>query len=147
WNIGHTIKNRPYRIEKKLGEGGFGITYLAKNLSFNLQDLYVVIKTPNARLQRDINYPKYLQIFNKEANIFAQVSQQNNPNIVRVVDLFNEDNLPCLVMDYVKGKNLYDLVNSQGKLSEQKAIKYLKQAGSALSLLSLKNVQIYHKII
>lgn len=32
WNIGQTLKNRPYRMEKKLGEGGFSITYLAKNL-------------------------------------------------------------------------------------------------------------------
>lgn len=134
WNIGHTLKNRPYRIEKRLGKGGFGITYLAKNLSFNQHDLYVVIKTPNDDLQRDINYPKFLERFNKEANILAKISQQNHPHIVRVVDLFNEGNLPCLVMDYIKGKNLYELVNAQGKLSEERAIKYLKQVGSGLIL-------------
>ncbi|MFM6246861.1 MAG: GUN4 domain-containing protein, partial [Dolichospermum sp.] len=45
-----------------------------------------------------------------------------------------EDNLPCLVMDFVKGENLYHLVQDKGILSESIAIDYIKQIADALSL-------------
>ena len=129
WQPGHRLKNRPYEIERELGQGGFGITYKAKSLSL---DIPVVIKTPNSRLQKDINYPKFVANFQKEARQLAKLGLNPHPHIVRVSSLFQEENLPCIVMDFVPGESLYDLVQTQGKLAEIKALNYIKQIGSAL---------------
>lgn len=131
WLPGHKLKNRPYEIEKELGEGGFGITYKARNLTL---DIPVVIKTPNRKLQRDGNYQKYVENFTREAKQLAKLGLNPHPHIVRVTDLFEEDKLPCIIMDFIPGQSLYDLVWTQGKLSETKAVEYIKQIGSALSV-------------
>jgi len=131
WLPGKTLKNRTYQIEKEIGEGGFGLTYKAKHLEL---DSPVVIKTPNARLRRDANYPKFVEGFRKEGKILAKISHENpHPNIVYIRDLFEEEDLPCLVMNFVPGENLYYLVQKQGRLSESTAIEYIKQIASALS--------------
>lgn len=108
---GKALKQRPqYIIEKVIGEGGFGITYKARHQELNFP---VVIKTPNSRLCRDANYPKYVEGFRKEGRTLAKISQNHHPNIVRIIDFFEEGDLPCLVMDFVKGENLYHLIQNQ----------------------------------
>jgi serine/threonine protein kinase len=72
--------------------------------------------------------------FRKEGRTLAKISQNHHPNIVRIIDFFEEDNLPCLVMDFVKGENLYHLVQDKGILLESTAIDYIKQIADALSL-------------
>ena len=129
WLPGHRLKNRPYEIVRELGQGGFGVTYKAKNLSL---DVPIVIKTPNSRLQKDINYSKYVENFKKEARRLAKLGMNPHPHIVRVFDFFQEDNLPCIVMDFVPGESLYNLVQMQGALSETQALQYIRQIGSAL---------------
>jgi serine/threonine-protein kinase len=129
---GNPLKQRPqYMIEKVIGEGGFGITYKAKHQDLNFP---VVIKTPNSRLCRDANYPKYVEGFRKEGRTLAKISQNHHPNIVKIIDFFEEDDLPCLVMDFVKGENLYHLIQDKGILSERIAIDYIKQIADALSI-------------
>jgi eukaryotic-like serine/threonine-protein kinase len=131
WLAGHKLKNRPYEILQVLGEGGFGITYKAKNLNLEVP---VVIKTPNSKLQRDKNYSKYLESFDKEAKQIAKLGMNPHPHIVRVFDYFAEEDLPCIIMDYVPGESLYDLVQMNGALSEELALKYIRQIGSALGV-------------
>ena len=133
WLPGHKLKSRPYEIEKELGESGFGITYKARNLAL---DIPVVIKTPNRKLQRDgdYRYRNYVISFSRKAKQLAQLNPNAHPHIVRVTELFEEDKLPCIVMDFIPGQSLYDIVCSKGKLSEAKAVEYIKQIGSALSL-------------
>ena len=137
WLTGHKLKNRPYEILQILGEGGFGITYKAKNLSL---DVPVVIKTPNRKLQRDKNYSKYLESFKKEAKQLAKLGMNPHPHIVRVFDFFEEDNLPCIIMDYVPGNSLYDLVQMNGVLAEERALEYIRQIGSALSVCHQRGI-------
>jgi serine/threonine-protein kinase len=75
---GNPLKQRPqYVIEKVIGEGGFGITYKARHQDLNFP---VVIKTPNSRLCRDANYPKYVEGFRKEGRTLAKISQNHHPN-------------------------------------------------------------------
>ncbi|OBQ41268.1 MAG: hypothetical protein AN485_02905 [Anabaena sp. MDT14b] len=129
---GKPLKQRPqYVVETEIGEGGFGVTYKAKHQELNFP---VVIKTPNSRLCRDANYPRFVEGFRKEGRTLAKISQNHHPNIVRIIDFFEEDNLPCLVMDFVKGENLYHLVQDKGILLESTAIDYIKQIADALSL-------------
>ena len=84
-------------------------------------------------MQRDKNYSKYLANFKKEAKQLAKLGMNPHPHIVRVLDFFEEDNLPCIVMDYVPGDSLYDLVQMNGSLSEEQALEYVRQIGSALT--------------
>ncbi|MEA5579148.1 serine/threonine-protein kinase [Anabaena sp. UHCC 0451] len=129
---GKALKKRPqYIIETEIGVGGFGVTYKAKHQDLNFP---IVIKTPNSRLCRDANYPKFVEGFRKEGRRLAHITQFHHPNIVRIIDFFEEDNLPCLVMDFVKGENLYHLVQDKGILSESTAIDYIKQIADALSI-------------
>ena len=93
WPRGHELQGK-YRIERELGEGGFGITYKAKHI---LLDGWVVIKTPNAKLKGDPEYGKFVKRFHKEAKTLHQLGQGRHPHIVRVSDLLVDGDLPCLV--------------------------------------------------
>ncbi|MDJ0649198.1 MAG: serine/threonine-protein kinase [Xenococcaceae cyanobacterium MO_188.B19] len=139
WQPGHKLKSRDYEIETVLGEGGFGITYKAKDLSL---DIPIVIKTPNSKLQRNPNYAKYVEKFRQEARQLAQLGLYRHPHIVRVISsLFEEeDNLPCFAMDFIPGLSLYHLVQIQGPLSETKALEYIEQIGSALVVCHGKGI-------
>jgi len=137
WLAGHELKNRPYEIQQKIGQGGFGITYQAKNLNL---DVPVVIKTPNSKLQRNHDSSKHLNNFIKEAKQLAKLGMNPHLHIVRVFDFFEEDNLPCIVMDYIPGNSLYDLVQMNGALPEERALEYIRQVGSALEVCHQRGI-------
>lgn len=132
WEEGKELQAGKYIIETILGRGGFGITYKALNVPLNH---HVVIKAPYEYRKRDTDYLKYVSRFIKEAQVLARLSKQPHPNIVGVNDFFLEGDTPCLVMDYIPGKNLWDIVSENGKLSEIEAVKYIKQIGEALAFL------------
>ncbi|MEQ9234685.1 SUMF1/EgtB/PvdO family nonheme iron enzyme [Coleofasciculus sp. E2-BRE-01] len=132
WTPGHPLKKRPFVVDCVLGEGGFGITYKVHHQCLD-QDF--VIKTPNARLINDPDYPKYLNRFIKEGQIVAKICHDPHPHIVRVTDLFEEAGIHCLVMDYVPGESLWKYVQNQGALSEAQAVRYIRQIGEALRVV------------
>ncbi|TAE61557.1 MAG: hypothetical protein EAZ76_15290 [Nostocales cyanobacterium] len=113
WQKGYKLQGGRYVIEKVLGEGGFGITYQAQH---TLLKQWVVIKTPNERLQNHPEYPKFVKRFIEEGRKLAKLSEQQHPNIVRISDLFQEGNLYCLIMDFVSGESLLKLVERRGAL-------------------------------
>ena len=129
WQKGYKLQGGRYVIEKVLGEGGFGITYQAQH---TLLKQWVVIKTPNEILKNDSEYPNYVKRFIQEGRKLAQLSQQPHPNIVRVTELFEDSKTYCLVMDFVPGESLFNLVQKQGALPELEAVGYIKQIGEAL---------------
>jgi serine/threonine-protein kinase len=129
WQKGYKLQGGRYVIEKVLGEGGFGITYQAQH---TLLKQWVVIKTPNEILKNDSEYPNYVKRFIQEGRKLAQLSQQPHPNIVRVTELFEDGKTYCLVMDFVPGESLFNLVQKKGSLSELEAVGYIKQIGEAL---------------
>jgi eukaryotic-like serine/threonine-protein kinase len=137
WNQEQLIHNGKYRIERYLGGGGFAITYLATHTNLNHP---VVIKTPNLSVQNDLEYPKYVERFKKEGRMLAQICVNSHPHIVQVIDLFEDDNRHCLVMQYIPGMSLWDLVRQQGKLSETAAVKYIYQIGLALVEVHRRNL-------
>ncbi|NES83380.1 MAG: serine/threonine protein kinase [Moorea sp. SIO2B7] len=139
WRSGHRLQKGKYIIERKLGEGGFGVTYKARHVMF---DEDVVIKTPNDTLQNDPDYSKFVARFIKEGQTLAKLGKIRHPHIVRVTDLFTEYldqshklELPCLVMDFIEGESLFNLVKRKGALPEAEAIKYIQQIGSALQII------------
>jgi len=130
WMPGQILKTRPFRIESILGQGGFGITYKATHLQLNHQ---VVLKTPNAGLQNDPEYPKFVDRFIREGQILAKLSENAPPGIVRVSDLFEENGIHCLVMDLVVGPSLFEVVQQRGRLPDTEAVEIIRQSGEALT--------------
>ncbi|MFM7371452.1 MAG: serine/threonine protein kinase, partial [Sphaerospermopsis kisseleviana] len=129
WQKGDKLQGGRYVTEKVLGEGGFGITYQAQH---TLLKQWVVIKTPNESLKNDSEYPNYVKRFIQEGRKLAKLSQQPHPNIVRVNELFEESKTYCLIMDFVPGESLFNLVQKRGALPELEAVGYIKQIGEAL---------------
>ncbi|VXD15261.1 Serine/threonine protein kinase [Planktothrix serta PCC 8927] len=140
WTPGYQLRQRPYVIERILGQGGFGITYKAKHLQLDHQ---VVLKTPNAGLQNDPEYPKYVQRFIQEGKTLAKLCQNSHPHIVRVSDLFEENGLHCLVMDLIVGQSLWEFVQTKGRLSEADAVNIIRQIADALVMIH--NAGIIHR--
>ena len=138
WQDGQLIYNGKYKIEKYLGGGGFALTYQAMHTKLNRR---VVIKTPNISVQRDPDYPKYVERFKKEAQMLAMCCTDSHPHIVQVFDFFvEEDGRYCLEMQYIAGESLWEYVQRQGKLPETEAVKYIRQMGLALVEVHKKGV-------
>jgi len=129
WQNGYQFQSRDYRIERVLGQGGFGITYQARHLKLD-QDF--VIKTPNEHLKFDPDYPQFVDRFIKEGQRIAKLCTNPHPHIVRVFDLFQEGETHCLVMDFIPGESLWQRVQGRGALPEADAVRCFQQIGGAL---------------
>ncbi|MEH2408546.1 serine/threonine protein kinase [Nostoc sp.] len=125
WVLGQQLQSGKYTIEKELGEGGFGITYLARDN----QGRYIVIKTLNDKVQRRSDFAKFQQDFLNEAIKLAKCS---HPHIVKIDEVIYENPLWCIVMEYIAGEDLASRINNQGVLSEAEALRYIQQIGEAL---------------
>ena len=124
-----------YRIQRKIAAGGFGITYLAKQLAF---DRNVAIKeymptglafrtrdgaAIEPRSRGDVEDYEYgLAKFREEGEMLVSFE---HPNIVTVHDFREANGTAYLVMQHVEGKNLQDLLFKNGTLSEEQIRKIL----------------------
>ena len=126
WVKGQALQSGKYHIIQQIGGGRFGLTYLAKDMRLQRQ---VVIKAPNLAFQRDQDYEPFIRRFQREGEVLAKIS---HPNVVRVIELFKEAGMPCLVMEYVEGETLNECIRRTGKLSEEEAVRYFRQLATAL---------------
>lgn len=126
---GTVLQKGKYRIDRVLGTGGFGITYQA-NDTYLAQT--VILKTLNDNLHQHPNFGKFQQQFIAQAHRFSWCQ---HPNIARVLDFFEEGGLCFVVMEYVAGQNLAQLIKSRQRLSETEALHYIRQIASALKTL------------
>jgi len=124
WTPGQLLQDGKYVIERKLGHGGFGITYLAKDKKGNL----VVIKTLKDPDRDSPDFDKCQQDFVNEA---LRLKGCQHPNIVKVYELIKEGDLWGMVMEYIEGEDL----SSLSKLPESKALRYIQQIGEALTVV------------
>jgi len=136
WFPGQTINGGKYVIQDVLGQGAFGITYQALHKTIEMP---VVIKTPNLKMRKDRQYHRYVEKFIAEAKVLGRMCANPHPHIVRVTDFFEEQeeeqNIPCLVMEFVAGESLYHLVEEKGSLPESRAVEYICQVGEALAFM------------
>ncbi|NEQ20830.1 MAG: protein kinase [Microcoleus sp. SIO2G3] len=128
WKPGQKLQRGKYTIEKELGQGGFGITYLVKDKQGNP----FVIKTLNDYLKRQYDFAKFQQDFLNEA---LHLAKFRHPHIVRVDEVIQEGETWCMVMEYIDGEDLAHRVWHQGVLSESEALRYVQQIGEALTLV------------
>ena len=138
-----TLQGGKYRIERVLGQGGFGNTYVGFNTTFEER---VAIKeffmqgindrddaTGSITVSLERNKPQFeeqLEKFKKEA---LRIRKLDNPHIVKVHDLFVENGTAYYVMDYIDGENLAEHLKRTGKpMTEPEVREILPQILDAL---------------
>ncbi|MBQ5981359.1 MAG: serine/threonine protein kinase [Prevotella sp.] len=143
-----TLLGGKYRIEKVLGQGGFGITYLATQVSLNrlvaIKEFFMKDFCIRGDNTRTIEIPttgsafqveQYKRKFWKETkNLF----RMSHPNIIKVFEVFEENDTVYYVMPYLSGGSLQEYVNAHGAMSEGEAMKYIRQIASALKYMHEK---------
>ncbi|MDX2176965.1 MAG: serine/threonine-protein kinase [Candidatus Sumerlaeia bacterium] len=118
---GETISG--YRITKKLGAGGMGAVFLARQLSL---DRDVAIKVLPSQMAEN---PELMARFTREALSAAQLAHHN---IIQVFDVGCDGGVHFIAMEFVRGKSLRDLIKNDGKLNFDDAAAYVLQAARGL---------------
>lgn len=129
------IANR-YEIIKEIGKGGMANVYLALDTYLSRE---VAIKVLKGDMSND---PVSLERFKREANASTKLS---HPNAVDVYDVGDDHNMHYIVMEYVKGHTLKELIKRRGALPPKEAVWIMKQLASAL-LEAHKNGIIHRDI-
>ena len=151
--VGTLLRGGTYKITRQLSSGGFGNTYVVKNVSFdepyamkeffmkgvNLRDgETVTVSVPDNKTTFESQKEK----LKKEA---CRLHQLHNSHIVHVHDLFEERGTVYYVMDYIEGESLSDRLKRTGKpLSEEEALDILRQVLDALSVVHGQSPQLLH---
>ena len=147
---GTLLHQGEYRILSVLGQGGFGITYLGLQQGlerrvaikeFFMKDLcnrqegdsQVSVISEGARQQVD----RFRQKFLKEAKTLAAL---DNPHIIRIYNVFEENGTAYYVMEYIEDGSLKDLVSAHGPLPEAEALGYIRQLADALGYLHRQKI-------
>jgi serine/threonine protein kinase len=114
-----------YKLYDKVGSGGFATVYLGRNLRTNQ---IVAVKVLREEFAED---PGSVERFRREAQL---VQRLDHPNIVRVLDYGVEAGQHFLVMDYIEGKTLAQLIRERGPLPVAEAVTYAAQVCEALQV-------------
>ncbi len=121
---GQKINDR-YQIIKSIGEGGMANVYLAYD---TILDRDVAVKVLRGDLSND---EKFVRRFQREA---LNASSLSHPNIVEVYDVGDDNGQYFIVMEYIEGKNLKDLLKKRGKLTVSEVVDIMGQIADGLSV-------------
>ncbi len=146
-------KSNSYVIQKALGQGSFGITYLAKmkvSGALGSLDMYVAVKE---FFMRDINgrnpdstvtsgsqgglCGEYRKKFAREAQNLGKMSHKG---IIKVLEFFEANNTVYYSMEYVSGGSLDDCIKRKGRLSESETLSISRKMLDALSYMHSKHM-------
>ena len=128
--VGKLLLNR-YELLEKIGEGGMGIVYKAK---CHLLNRFVAVKILKAELNND---EEFVARFKREGISVAKLS---HPNIVNVHDVGTENNINFIVMEYINGKTLKQLIKENTRISADKALDISLQIAKALECAHKNNI-------
>ena len=120
--IDEIIGNR-YRVLRELGNGGMAWVYLAEDLQ---EGGFVAVKVLYPHFSEDA---AYIQRFNREAKLASLLS---DPHIVRVLDYGASRDVHYLVMEYIEGRTLKDILQERGPLPYRDALEIAHQVAQAL---------------
>ena len=112
-----------YKLLRHLGSGGMSTVYLAENKITGQKRAIKVLPRKN------VNDKSFLERFYREARAAAAL---NHPNIVRVYDIAAIDKTHFMVMEYVEGIDLYEMVKRDGPLPFEAALCHVRQAAIGL---------------
>jgi serine/threonine protein kinase len=120
-----------YEILEKLGEGGFGIVYKANDTSL---DRIVALKQLKMELSSS---PEYLDRFKRESRSMGSL---NHPNIVKMLEVFEDAGRYFIVMDYMPNGSLADKLKDGKVLSLDETVEILKPIAKAIDYAHSKNL-------
>lgn|GEM_PF-2583048 len=147
---GTLLNGGAYQVDYVLGRGGFGITYKGKQTALEqlvaIKEFYLGEFTQRdsttGRLMvmsdREQDFSRGLARFEREGKTLASL---NHPNVVRVLNLFNDNGTTYLIMEYLSGKTL-KAVMKEGRLPEERVRQIMLSLVDALGAVHDKGV--YH---
>lgn len=142
-----TVLRERYQVKQIIGQGGMGCIYLAEDL--RLEGRLCAVK----EVEYDRGLPKEMleeaqHQFQREATVLARL---DHPNLPKVSDFFSIDDSDYLVMDYVPGKDLRELMMEARQndtfLPEEDVLDWASQLADALSYLHSQDHPILHRDI
>ena len=120
-----------YQIEKRIGAGGMGTVYLARDTQ--LKRIVALKVLPQDKAQN----PTLVKRFKAEAQAAAQLRHNN---IVGVYDTGEDDGYLFIAMEYVEGQDLFELVQKRGIIPVKRSIEIIKQVAAALQHAFEQNI-------
>src|SRR3954471_22276089 len=120
--VGQVFSNR-YHIEREIARGGKAEVYLARDQSLNRP---VALKALFPEFARE---PSFVERFRREAQAAANL---NHPNIVSIYDWGQESGTYFIVMEYVEGRSLRDVIRADGPIDASQAAEIAAEIASAL---------------
>lgn len=129
--MGETVLGNRYEIIRKIGDGGMAFVYEAKDRLLNRT---VAVKVLRPEFVDD---EEFLGKFKREAEAVASLSHQN---IVNVYDVGEDGKVHYIVMEFVDGQNLKEIIKNEGTLDEYTALDITKQIAMALSAAHRKGI-------
>jgi eukaryotic-like serine/threonine-protein kinase len=144
---GALLKKGRYKIEKTLGEGGFGITYKGTD-STNSMGVAIKELWPERAVREGttITWPNSItpQERHQQISKFKIEAEYLNkcvhPNIAKVHDWFEENNTAYLVMEFIPGKSLHQILQNEGLLAEERVKRYCISVVAALKVVHSNNL-------
>ena len=126
-----------YKILNKIGQGGMSIVYLAMNEKANKQ---WAIK--EMRKEKNKNYEIMKQSLITETNLLKELK---HPYLPSIADIIESDDTIIIVMDYVEGRPLSDILAEEGTIEEDKVADYAIQLCDVLDYLHSQNPPIIYR--
>ncbi|WP_253197613.1 Stk1 family PASTA domain-containing Ser/Thr kinase [Clostridium algidicarnis] len=126
-----TILGDRYELLEKIGEGGMAIVYKARCHKLNRFDAVKILK------KEFVSDSDLVDKFKKEATAIANLSDNN---IVNIFDVGSQGDINYIVMEYVKGKTLKEVIKEDGRLPYDKVLDYGIQISKALDCAHRNNI-------
>jgi serine/threonine protein kinase/beta-lactam-binding protein with PASTA domain len=120
--IGHELGGR-YQVIERIGGGGMALVYRAHDILLNRN---VAIKVLRSQFVHD---EEFIRRFRREAQSAASLS---HPNVVSIYDVGQEDEIHYIVMEYVEGKNLNEIIKERAPLQVDESVRIASQICDAL---------------
>jgi tRNA A-37 threonylcarbamoyl transferase component Bud32 len=138
---GDTLQSGRYEVRMQLASGGFSAVYLARQ-GANTRVILKESTVPPGRDQR--TQEKAKELFEREAKLLAKI---DHPSISKVLDCFIEDGRDYIVLEFIPGVSLRQLVQRDGAQPADKVIQWAVQIAEILSYLHGLEPAIIHRDI
>ncbi|MBN8722493.1 MAG: serine/threonine protein kinase [Acidobacteria bacterium] len=128
----NSVLDGKYLIEESIGKGGMGLVYRAKHVNFNRLFAIKILKNEL------VSDPQAIKRFRNEANAAGMI---RHPNAITISDFnITNDGTAYLVMDYVEGKSLRDILKKEGRQSYRRTVNLIAQVADAAAAAHRKGI-------
>jgi len=144
---GTLLDNGRYSVGKRLGQGGFGITYLGSDLTDQktvaIKELFIdgcQRRGTTLLTTRKLTKESFEAVKTRFLQEGEMLMRFNHPGIVEIKSVFEENETAYISMEYLKGRSLHDIIQNRGKLSEAEAVNYAVNIAEALAEIHKQNI-------